>query len=198
MTTTEKIPQLLVATGNPGKLKEFRELLAGHVGRVLSSADVSAPEIEEDRPTLEGNALKKAETLFRLTGIPALADDTGLEVEALDGRPGVYSARYAGPEADPKRNIAKLLEELQAAPNRHARFRTAIVYLDEAGPRTYEGVCRGTILEAPRGRGGFGYDPIFLPDEAGLTFAELPAEEKNSISHRGRAMKAFLEDIARW
>ncbi|MBO6574256.1 MAG: RdgB/HAM1 family non-canonical purine NTP pyrophosphatase [Rhodothermales bacterium] len=187
--------QLVVATGNPGKLAEFRQLLLGRVEHILSSADVAAPEVVEDQPTLEGNALKKARTLHRFTGLPALADDTGLEVTSLDGRPGVYSARYAGPDCSPQDNIRKLLGELEHASDRSARFRTAIALVSDQGETVVEGICAGTILRSPLGEGGFGYDPIFQPDGETLTFAQLPAERKNVISHRGRALQALLEAI---
>ncbi len=195
MTT---LSQLLIATTNPGKLAEFRDLLRDRVDEILSSGQVNAPEVEEDRPTLQGNALKKARTLFEFAGIPALADDTGLEVDALDGRPGVRSARYAGEDGDAEANMAKLLRELTGRPDRSAQFRTAVVYYDGQGGRLYEGVCRGTIMEAPRGSRGFGYDPLFLPDGESGTFAELASAVKNRISHRGRALQAFLSDLETW
>ncbi|NNE70343.1 MAG: RdgB/HAM1 family non-canonical purine NTP pyrophosphatase [Rhodothermales bacterium] len=190
--------KLLIATTNPGKLEEFRQLLEGLVPTIISSADVDAPEVVEDAPTLEGNALKKARALFEHSGLPALADDTGLEVRTLDGRPGVHSARYAGPDCIAADNVAKLLNELRNREDRSARFRTAIVYFDGAQPRVYEGICTGRIIERPRGAGGFGYDPVFLPDGETETFAELSADRKNAISHRGRAMQAFLNDLKSW
>ena len=192
------LSQLLIATTNPGKLAEFKELLRDRVGEILSSSQVNAPEVDEDQPTLQGNALKKARTLYEFTGIPALADDTGLEVDALDGRPGVWSARYGGPDGDAEMNMAKLLHELAGRTDRSAQFRTAVVYYDGQGARLYEGVCRGTILEARRGSSGFGYDPLFLPDGESGTFAELASEAKNRISHRGRALRAFLADLETW
>jgi XTP/dITP diphosphohydrolase len=194
----QKLHNLLIATSNPGKLTEFRELLAGHVGTLVSSASVHAPPVVEDAPTLQGNAEKKARALFDLTGIPALGDDTGLEVRGLGGQPGVLSARYAGPDGDAALNMAKLLRELSGMPDRSAQFRTAIVYVDGESTRIYEGVCRGTIMESARGTGGFGYDPLFKPDGESGTFAELSAARKNIISHRGRAMQAFLKDLKTW
>jgi XTP/dITP diphosphohydrolase len=193
-----KLPTLLVATSNPGKLTEFRELLEGHVGMLLSSASVNAPAVVEDATTLQGNAEKKARALFELSGIPSLGDDTGLEVFSLGGRPGVLSARYAGPDGDAARNMAKLLRELSGQSDRSAQFRTAIVYVDGTSTRTYEGVCRGSILDSARGEGGFGYDPLFKPDGESGTFAELSSARKNTISHRGRAMQAFLDDLKTW
>lgn len=195
---TSKPSTLLIATTNAGKLAEFRQLLRDHVESIVSSADVDAPEVDEDAPTLEGNALKKALALFNHTGLSSLADDTGLEVEALGGRPGVHSARYAGPDCDATQNVAKLLNELRTKNNRAARFRTAIVYFDGTNTRTYEGICKGQIIGAPRGDGGFGYDPVFLPDGESGTFSEIPSARKNAISHRGRAMQAFLEDLKKW
>lgn len=193
-----KPSSLLIATTNPGKLAEFRQLLRGHVASIVSSAEVDAPEVDEDAPTLEGNALKKAVALFEHTGLPALADDTGLEVQALGGQPGVHSARYAGPDCDAAQNVAKLLKELNTKDNRRARFRTAIVYFDGTDTRTYEGICEGRIIDSPRGAGGFGYDPVFQPDGEAGTFSEIPSARKNAISHRGRAMQAFLEDLKQW
>ena len=189
--------QIVLATRNPGKLAEMRALLAGLPFTLVSAADFpEVPEIEEDLPTLEGNARKKAETLLHFTGLPALADDTGLEVTALNGRPGVHSARYAGPAADPAANRALLLKELQGVSDRRARFRTVIAFATSEGTRLVEGICTGSITERERGSGGFGYDALFLPDGHTRTFAELDAAEKNAISHRGsalRQMKAHLQ-----
>lgn len=153
-------------------------------------------EVVEDLPTLEGNALKKAKFWYQRTGIPSLSDDTGLEVEALGGEPGVYSARYAGPDATYEDNVQKLLEEMKGIENRSARFRTVVALVSEK-ELLFEGVCEGEIIRQPRGEKGFGYDPVFLPDGFNRTFAELNAEEKNRISHRGRALQkliGFLED----
>lgn len=183
---------LVLATRNPGKLAEIRALLDGLPVELSHAGDYpGVPDVEEDAPTLEGNAAKKAEVLHAHTGLPALADDTGLEVAALDGRPGVRSARYAGEQADDAANRAKLLEELNGVADRKARFRTVIAYTDGTGVHTFEGICEGHIVETPRGTGGFGYDPLFVPDGETRTFAELPAHEKNAISHRGRALRAF-------
>jgi len=186
------LERIIIATSNPGKLEEYRRLLGTRVKEVLSSLDVDAPEIIEDAPTLEGNALKKARALFDLTGIPSLGDDTGLEVTALGGRPGVYSARYAGPDCMPRDNVEKLLRELQDRQDRSARFRTAVAFIDAQTQRVFEGTCEGKIVRRPRGKAGFGYDPVFLPDGESLTFAELASDRKNEISHRGRALQALL------
>jgi XTP/dITP diphosphohydrolase len=185
---------LLLATRNPGKVRELRALLADLPVTLRTPADLDAPpEVEEDRPTLEGNARKKACTLHAHTGLPTLADDTGLEVAVLDGRPGVHSARYAGPDADDAANRAKLLRELEGAADRSAQFRTVVAWVDEDGTeRTFEGVCRGRIITEERGTGGFGYDALFVPERKTQTFAELPAAEKNRISHRARALQQFV------
>lgn len=171
-------------------------MLKGRVRTVRSASEFDAPDVVEDAPTLQGNAIKKAESLFALTGLPSLGDDTGLEVRALDGAPGVYSARYAGPECRPADNMTRLLRELEGAADRAAQFRTVIAFVDQDGTRLFEGICQGHILHQPRGAGGFGYDPLFLPDGESLTFAELPSSRKNAISHRGRAMQLFLTHLS--
>lgn len=185
--------KIVLATRNPGKIREMRTLLEDLPVELLSIDDLEdIPQIDEDADTLEGNALKKAETLHRVTGLPSLADDTGLEVEALEGRPGVHSARFAGAGATDAANRRHLLASLDGTKDRSARFRTVIAYLDEDGMHYFEGLCRGTIISEERGSGGFGYDPIFQPEESERTFAELSAEEKNAISHRGRALREFI------
>lgn len=190
--------RIVLATRNPGKMREMRALLEALPVDLLSAGDLDGvPNIIEDAGTLEGNAQKKAETLHRLTGLPSLADDTGLEVAALDGEPGVHSARFAGPDASDADNRRKLLAALEGVKNRSARFRTVIAYVDPDGAHYFEGLCPGTITTEERGTEGFGYDPIFQPDESEQTFSELPPEEKNRISHRGRALRefeAFLRD----
>ena len=184
--------QIVLATRNPGKVAELRALLADLPVELVSAADVEgAPEVEEDAPSLEGNARKKAEALHRHTGLPALADDTGLEVDALGGAPGVHSARFAGPDAADAANRAKLLNDLSGAANRSARFRTVLAFAEGDEMQFFEGVCEGTITEVERGVGGFGYDALFQPDGKTRTFAEMPAEAKNQISHRGRALQQF-------
>lgn len=186
---------IVLASRNKHKIEELRSTLKP-LGIVLKST-YDFPELEEvieDRETLEGNALKKARYVFEKTGLPALSDDTGLEVDALDGRPGVYSARYAGKEATYQDNVDKLLGELQGtvAKERKAQFRTVVAFITPEGEYTFEGVCRGEILEEERGDGGFGYDPVFLPEEYEQTFAELDAQTKNKISHRGEAVQKFI------
>jgi XTP/dITP diphosphohydrolase len=191
---------VVFATRNRGKLVELRQLLTGIAVLDLDEAAArcghALPEVVEDADTFAGNAIKKAREVSQACGLPALADDSGLEVDALGGAPGVYSARYAGSGGD-QANNAKLLAELAGIPaaRRTARFRAVLAFADVAGPLgsetlTADGVCEGTILEAPRGSGGFGYDPLFLLP-GGQTMAELEHTAKNALSHRGRAMRAL-------
>ncbi|WP_457652972.1 RdgB/HAM1 family non-canonical purine NTP pyrophosphatase [Rhodocaloribacter sp.] len=190
--------EIVLATRNPGKVREVRALLAGLPVTLRTAASFEdAPEVLEDAPTLEGNARKKALALHRHTGLPTLADDTGLEVTALGGRPGVHSARFAGPDADDAANRAKLLRELSGAADRSARFRTVVAFVEDGEVRLFEGVCPGRILEEERGAGGFGYDALFVPEGETRTFAELGPAEKNAVSHRGRALRklaAYLRE----
>lgn len=190
-----KIPDILfLASGNTHKISELNEVLQPFDIDLKSTLNISDPgEVEEDQPDLQGNALKKAKHWYRETGLPSLADDTGLEVDALDGSPGVHSARYAGENASYEENTQKLLKELQGESDRSAQFRTVIAFIDQSGEEhLFEGVCRGTITTEKRGEKGFGYDPIFVPEGYNRTFAELSSEEKNSISHRGIAIQKFL------
>ena len=184
--------QLVLATRNPGKVAEIRALLDDLPVTLIPADDVAgAPAVEEDRPTLQGNARKKAEALHAHTGHPTLADDTGLEVDALGGAPGVHTARFAGPDASFADNNAKLLDVLSDASDRSAQFRTVVAFVDGDDVRYFEGICRGHIAEAPRGEQGFGYDPLFIPEGTSKTFAEMSAEQKNAISHRKRALAQF-------
>lgn len=184
---------LVLATRNPGKVSEIRALLTGLPITVVSAAAVAdAPDVVEDAETLEGNAAKKAKALHRHTGLPALADDTGLEVAALGGKPGVHSARFAGPAAHDLANRERLRRDLAAAQDRSAQFRTVLAFCEGDEVRYFEGVCTGTIAHTERGTGGFGYDALFIPNGETRTFAELSAQEKNAISHRGRALRAFV------
>lgn len=188
--------KLILASRNEDKIEELRSALQSFDVELKSALDFPwLREVEEDWNTLQGNALKKARYVYQETGLPALADDTGLEVDALDGRPGVYSARYAGDEATYQDNLRKLLEEMAgvALKDRGAQFRTAIVFVTDDFTQTFEGICRGTILMERKGDSGFGYDPVFRPEGYDQTFAELDAATKNEISHRGRAIKKFLE-----
>jgi len=186
--------KLILASRNKNKIEEMKELVA-HLGiEVFSALDFpDLEEVEEDKPTLEGNALKKARYVNKQTGIPALSDDTGLEVEALDGAPGVYSARYAGEDATYQDNVLKLLAALQEKPNRKAQFRTVVALVDGDKEYTFEGVCKGSIIEGQQGSKGFGYDPIFMPEDFAETFAQMDASIKNLISHRGKAVQKFVE-----
>ncbi|HPN36500.1 MAG TPA: XTP/dITP diphosphatase [bacterium] len=183
---------LLLATNNADKAAEMRDFFTG-LNLVLRTAAEfpQIPAVEEDQPTLQGNAVKKASALAAATGLLSLADDTGLEVDALNGRPGVYSSRYAGENASYSENVDKLLAELQDIPaaQRSARFRCVIALANGSRVETVEGVCEGVILTARQGQGGFGYDPVFFLPEIGRTFAEMSLEEKNRISHRGRALQ---------
>lgn len=187
--------RLLLATGNPGKLAEMRTLLAPLGVHVVAPAEVGWPaQVPEDGETLEANALTKARAACRETGLAAVADDSGLFVDALGGAPGVRSARYAGPAQDPAANCAKLLEALAGVPaaDRGAEFRCVVALVAPDGAETvFDGRCRGWIALAPRGEGGFGYDPLFLAEGEERTFAELPAVEKHRRSHRGRALAAL-------
>lgn len=185
---------LVLATRNAGKVRELERLLDGTGLAVVPCPD-DAPEVVEDGDTLAANAEKKARAVHAFTGKPALADDTGLEVDALGGRPGVRSARFAGETATDADNRARLLRELGGQASR-ARFRTVVAFVDEAGAlRTFEGVCEGTIGTGERGTGGFGYDALFTPDGFDQTFAELPLDTKNRISHRARALAAFVASV---
>ena len=192
--------ELLVATGNRGKLRELEELLDGVVERVRSLADF--PEVGaavEDGATFEENAIKKARHAAKASGLPAIADDSGLVVDALDGRPGVFSARFAGEGAGDAANNARLLAELAEVESvqRGAAFRCVIAFCLPGGDcRTFSGEVRGMILTTPAGDGGFGYDPLFLVPEYGKTMAELPLTVKNRISHRGRAFALLREYLA--
>ncbi|MDX1905895.1 MAG: RdgB/HAM1 family non-canonical purine NTP pyrophosphatase [Bacteroidia bacterium] len=187
--------QLLFGTHNLHKLQEIRDML-GDTLTVISLREVGdIPEVEETADTLTGNARLKSRGYYAATGIPCFADDTGLEVEALDGRPGVYAARYAGPEATYADNVAKLLAELGDHPIRTAQFRTVIAYYDGHQDYFFEGVVPGEIIREPAGTGGFGYDPVFRPAGYEVTFAEMTPAQKHAISHRGRALAAFVSFI---
>jgi XTP/dITP diphosphohydrolase len=192
---------LVVATRNAGKLREIRHLLEG-VGIAVLGLDAfpDLPEIIEDGATFAANATKKAETIAHLTGQPCLADDSGLTVEALDGEPGVHSARYAGRQGDDAANNARLLKELADIPDdrRQAAFCCVMALCLPGEPtRLFEGRVAGRILAAPRGTDGFGYDPLFLVDGFDRTMAELPIEEKNRISHRGQALRQVVAKLTR-
>ncbi len=187
--------QFLLATKNRDKVIEIKAQLAPLQIDIISAAERDdLPEVIEDAADLEGNAIKKAKTLFELTGMPTIADDTGLEVTALGGAPGVFSSRYAGPGATYADNVQKLLHEMKNVPTaeRRARFRTVVAWVSENGIKTVEGICAGTITTAARGNGTFGYDPVFEVLGTGKTMAEMKLEEKNQISHRGQALQKFV------
>lgn len=184
--------KILIATRNAHKLEEIHAIFNFKGLEVCSAFDFPhIPDVLEDGDTLEANAIKKAVELCKATGLPALADDSGLEVEALDGAPGIYSARYAGEECSYSKNNDKLLSELKGQTNRRAQFRTVIALArPDEQTQTVEGICKGLIISELRGEEGFGYDPLFVPDGYDHTFAELPSEVKNKISHRARALNA--------
>lgn len=194
--------RLVLASRNVDKVGELALALEGLEIDVRPVSDYpEVGEVEETEPDLEGNAVLKAVTVARAVGDWALADDTGLEVDALDGAPGVYSARFAGPGATYEDNVELLLESLLGVEDgkRSARFRTVVALSDRQGVVTcVEGVCEGTILKNPCGDGGFGYDPVFAPDDSGgRTFSQMSRSEKGEISHRGRAMAAVRQEIRR-
>ena len=183
--------QLILATHNNHKAREFQNILPQYSVKTL--ADLGHDEeIEETATDLEGNSLIKAKTIFKRYGYVVISDDSGLEVNALNGAPGVYSARYAGEPRNDQRNTEKLLYKLQGASNRKAQFRTVITLMSPGNSFQFEGIVSGTIAESPRGEAGFGYDPVFVPKGYQQTFAELPADLKNKISHRANAIEKLL------
>ncbi len=190
--------KLCMATNNRHKIEEIKSLIPAHI-QLLSLADIGCDvELPETGDTLEANSLQKARYVWDHYQVSCFADDTGLEVESLDGEPGVYSARYAGSHRSSEDNIRLLLQKLQEKPNRNAQFRTCITLILDGKVHQFDGVVKGQIIEDLRGRGGFGYDPVFIPEGHSQTFAEMPLETKNQISHRGRAvgqLVAFLGTI---
>ena len=199
------IMKLVFATNNQHKLAEARQL-AGDGIEILSLSDIDChEELPETCDTIEGNSRQKAEYVYRKYGYPCFSDDTGLFVDALDGAPGVYSARYAGPGCNPEDNIRKMLEEMEGKQDRDARFRTVVTLCspqnsdDRSGEpvvHQFEGKVEGRIATEKSGNAGFGYDPIFIPVESGISFADMTAEDKNAISHRGRALKKLFEYLS--
>lgn len=188
----EKMKQLVFATNNSHKVDEVKNKLGG-LFEIKTLSEIGCVEdIPETSDTLRGNAGQKSHYLYDRFHCDCFADDTGLEVEALNGAPGVYSARYAGPGKDSEANIDKLLSELQGKENRRARFRTVISLILDGEEYTFEGIVNGTILTERHGSHGFGYDPVFQPDGYNCSFAELSMEEKNKISHRGRAIEQLI------
>ena len=190
--------EIIFATNNAHKLSEVQALLGDNF-HLLTPRDCGITEdIPENEPTLEGNALAKARYVYSRTGLNCFADDTGLEVDALNGEPGVRSARYATDGHDDEANKRLLLERMQGVENRAAQFRTAVALIVDGKEYLFEGIVRGDIACEEHGAGGFGYDPLFLPEGGALTFAEMSAEAKNEISHRGRAVRKlaeFLKDL---
>lgn len=191
------LPKIVFATNNAHKLEEARAL-AGDSFEILSLAEIGChDDIPETADTLEGNALIKARWVKDRYGYDCFADDTGLMVDALDGAPGVYSARYAGPECDAVGNMRLLLRNLEGEADRHARFVTVIALILGERTEIFTGSVEGDIATEPHGTNGFGYDPVFIARESGLPFAEMSAEAKNAISHRGRAMRGLIEFLTR-
>ena len=195
-----RIEKLVLATRNRGKVAEIRELLEGFGIELLSLEDFpDVPEVAEDGETFEANARKKAGVVARCTGLPALADDSGLEVDALDKAPGVRSARFAGDHATYAQNNEKLLRLMKEVPSgkRTAHFRCVLALASPDGTvQTLEDTCEGRIIEQPQGENGFGYDPLFFFPELGKTFAQISRSEKGKISHRGRALRKLKEVLA--
>jgi XTP/dITP diphosphohydrolase len=192
------VTKVVLATRNRGKLADVRHLLAAHglALDLVAAVDLDLPDIEETGTTFEENARLKAETTCRLTGLPAIADDSGLEVDALGGEPGVHSARYAGLPSNDERNNQKLVAALASHRARTARFRSVVAYATPGGPTLVaHGTCEGEILEAGRGTQGFGYDPLFFCPELGKTFGEATIDEKARVSHRARAMALLASEI---
>ena len=188
---------LVIATGNPGKTVEIRDLLKGFPINIKNLDDFGPiPPVVEDGETFDENAYKKASFVSKILGYPALADDSGLVVDALDGAPGVYSARYAGENASDRQRYTRLLEEMKGQTNRQAAFECVISLAVPTGAAlTYEGRCEGLIAEKPAGDGGFGYDPVFYYPPLKKTFGELSRDEKSRISHRGNALKEFKDEF---
>lgn len=188
--------ELVFATQNPNKALEIQAKLGGSIQVIGLDVLGITEEIPETAPTLEGNALMKARYVYEKTGRNCFADDTGLEVEALDGAPGVFSARYAGPQKNSSDNIDLLLKNLEGSGNRNAQFRTVIALILGGKEFLFEGIAKGEIIQDKRGDEGFGYDPVFIPEGQHRTFAQMTLEEKNLLSHRAKAfdgMRAFLE-----
>ena len=185
--------KLVFATNNLNKLKEVQEMLTNSI-EILSLKDINCfDEVDETETTLEGNAKLKADYITKNFGYNCFADDTGLEVESLDGKPGVYSARFAGEPTNSENNMQKLLSELENKTNRKAQFRTAICLNIDHKQYLFEGICKGKILKEKQGKKGFGYDPIFQPEGFTQSFAEMSSEEKNKISHRGLAIQKLVD-----
>ncbi len=192
--------KVVLASGNKGKVREFNQILAGLDLVVVPQTEFDVPEIEETGLTFVENAILKARNAAQHTGLPAIADDSGLEVDALRGAPGIYSARYAGADASDEQNLIKLLNTLKEVPGaeRTARFQCLLVYMEhelDPTPVICQGTWEGRIAEAPQGESGFGYDPVFYVPDQDCTAAQLSAEEKNRLSHRGQALQKLLQAL---
>jgi XTP/dITP diphosphohydrolase len=193
---------IVLATGNPGKVRELQELLADSCYEIRPQSDYATPEAVEDGLGFVENALIKARNASKHTGLPAIADDSGIAVDALNGAPGIYSARYAGAGASDEQNLQLLLQNMQGVDDdeRTARFICLMVYVrhaEDPTPIICQGEWQGTLLRKPRGENGFGYDPIFFVAEQGCSSAELPADEKNRLSHRGKALQCLVKQLAK-
>ncbi len=200
MTASYARPKVVLASGNAGKVREFNQLLGGEHIEVVPQSHFGVPDAAETGLTFVENAILKARNAALHTGLPALADDSGIEVDALNGAPGIYSARYAGIGASDEDNLRKLLAAMEGIPDeaRAARFQCLIVYLrhaEDPTPLICQGTWEGSLLTVPRGENGFGYDPLFLVPGRGLSSAELPPGEKNRLSHRGQALRKLLEAL---
>ena len=194
------VARVCLATNNTHKLQELKEMIGGSM-QLLSLSDIGCvEEIPEDQPTIEGNSLQKAQYIWENYKVNCIADDTGLLVEALNGEPGVFSARYAGPQRDSSDNIRLLLQKLKEKSNRHAgrraHFKTVVTLIQNGRIFQFEGKVQGEILEESRGTEGFGYDPVFQPEGKKLSFAEMNSQEKNAVSHRGHAMQKLASFLA--
>jgi len=192
-----KLMTLVIATGNPGKTAEIRDMLENFPVNIKNLADFGPiPPVEEDGDTFDDNAYKKASFVAKILGLPALADDSGLVVEALGGAPGVYSARYAGENATDEQRYTKLLAEMKGQTNRKAAFECVLSIAVPTGPAlTYEASCEGLITEQPVGEGGFGYDPVFYYPPLEKTFGQLTRQEKSRVSHRGKALQELRDEF---
>lgn len=185
--------KIVFATGNPNKIKEVKELLDNQF-EIIGLKDIGCTEdIPETQPTIEGNALQKARYVVENYGVNCFAEDTGLEIESLNMEPGVFSARYAGPQRSAEDNMNLVLEKLKNHTNRNARFKTVIALIIDGKEYTFEGIVNGKIAQTKTGDAGFGYDPIFLPENQSISFAEMNSMEKNKISHRGRAVRKLIK-----
>ena len=200
MTLRTRPPKVVMASSNPGKLREINQILGDLGMEVLPQSDFGVPDADETGLTFVENSILKARHAAQLTGLPAIADDSGLEVDALKGAPGIYSARYSGPGATDEKNLQKLLEDLRDVPEaeRSARFQCLMVFMahaEDPTPIICQGTWEGRILFEPRGDGGFGYDPIFYVPSENCASAELTPEVKNSLSHRGQALTKLVEAL---